>query len=249
MYSETSKASFDFLKKQIPKAKFKDIGVEINSLRRKKTSKEIKHIKQAVSKTEQLFKKIFKKIAFLQYEDELIQLIKEELNKKGLEQSVKPIIASGKNSKNPHYYPKKNSKLKNGFCIIDIGVKYNGYCADMTRTIFLGKASSEEKEYYESVRKEQEKIEQSAKQGSKIIKTGFTMIHALGHGIGLDVHEQPFVGVEKLEENDCIAIEPARYDKKYGVRIEDNYLVKKNKLVRLSYSSRTLKEIAFTPKV
>ncbi len=248
VYSEISKSTFDFFKKKLPKVKFKNISDELAKLKRKKTSSEILKHKKAIAITEQILSKLYKNISSMTFEYEAFDFLRMEVLKHGLVESFKPIIASGKNSKNPHYYPSKTSKLQTGFCIIDFGIKFEGYCSDISRTIFLGTPTTQDKKYYESVRKEQERIETSTHAGTSKIKTSFKMIHALGHGLGLEVHEPPFVGVERLNKNDVIALEPARYDGLYGVRIEDDYLVTEKKLVRLSSSSRNLKRISFILK-
>jgi Xaa-Pro dipeptidase len=175
-------------------------------------------------------------------ENEAIAFLKKRCIDNEVMWSFEPIVASGKHGKTPHYVPKKKSKLLKGFCIIDFGVEYKGYCSDMTRTIYLGEPSQKEITYYEEILQGLKKSEKEAKKGAKL-KVPFKMIHALGHGIGLHVHEAPNLHADTLLEGMTIALEPATYDP-YGVRIEDNYLIQKEKSKRLSRLTRDLQIIS-----
>lgn len=176
------------------------------------------------------------------YEHEGIIYLKKRVLDMGDELAFEPIVASGKDSRNPHYEPSPAAKLKKGFCIIDFGVKHKGYCADITRTVYLGTPSKTDVEFYNNVRNEQKRLERELKSGTSRMQPSFSMVHALGHGIGLDVHEPPLVGRGKLQTGVTIALEPARYEQQ-GVRIEDDYIVTEHGLKRLSKSSRELKRV------
>ncbi|MFP4645205.1 MAG: M24 family metallopeptidase, partial [Candidatus Woesearchaeota archaeon] len=242
-YDELTKREHDTLKtqlrKQLGKVTFKDVSTNLSKRRQVKTTKEINNLKEAITRTERLIKELIKKLPEMTYEYEGIIYLKKRVLELGDELAFEPIVASGNNSKKPHYEPDRKSRLTKGFCIIDFGVKHKGYCADITRTIYIGTPSKADIDFYNKVKDEQQRLEQELKAGTAKAKPSFEMIHALGHGIGLEVHEQPLVGHEKLEENMTIAVEPAIY-KRQGVRIEDNYLVTAKGLKRLSRSSREL---------
>ena len=123
-----------------------------------------------------------------------------------------------------------------------MGCKINGYCSDMTRTIFVGEVPEHMKEVYDLVLKNQEQaladIHDGAntKQISKMVDNDFRLhnydlIHALGHGVGLDIHESPILGINSetiLKENMVVTDEPGIYiPGQFGVRIEDTVLVNK----------------------
>lgn len=239
-FDEISKSLFDLIKKELKGIKLVDISKEVINSRMIKKPHEITNLKKAISITEKIIKKLIKKFPKFTYEIEAVKFIQKEMINEGVVESFKPIIASGKNSSNPHYFPKQNSKINKGFCIIDMGVKYNGYCADISRTVYFGTPSKKDLNFYNEILAEIKGFEKNIKAGSKKFSTKFKMIHALGHGIGIDVHEFPYVGIQKLKENMTIAIEPAKYTKNFGVRIEDDFLVCKNKLERLSKSSQEL---------
>jgi Xaa-Pro aminopeptidase len=171
--------------------------------------------------------------------------------------SFDTIVASGKNASNPHYSA-CNQKLSRGFLVIDCGVKVNGYCSDITRTVFLGSPTEKEKENYRKVLDVQLKCielikSKSPKEAELFAKKelGDYFVHSLGHGIGLDIHELP--GITKnngknLANGVCFTIEPGMYKKgKYGIRIEDD-LIKENGNVSV-ITGLTKALISFNTKV
>ena len=241
-FSDISKKVFDIFKKNLKGIKIIDITKDASKKRNIKTEKEINTIKKAVEITEEILKNTFRNFKKFKTENDVEEFLRISCIKKGVKVSFDPIVASGIHSSNPHYFPKPNSKLRKGFCIIDFGIVFKGYCSDMTRTIYLGKPNKKDIEEYNKVKEELLRLEKELKEGEKA-KCTFKMIHALGHGIGLDVHEGPHLHIEKLQNKNVIALEPAIYNKKYGIRIEDNYVVRKNKIVRLGCSSRDLKII------
>ena len=154
------------------------------------------------------------------------------------------IVASGPNSSMPHAVP-TDRKIKSGDIItIDFGCKYKGYCSDMTRTIFVDCVQDYIKPIYELVLKNQKLTLKEYYDGanirvlSKMVENdfklnNFNLVHALGHGVGLDVHEIPILSSKKgdffLRENMVITNEPGIYlSSKFGVRIEDTVLITKN---------------------
>ncbi len=152
--------------------------------------------------------------------------------------SFESIIASGKNAATPHAHA-TNKKIRSGDMIImDFGVKKDGYCSDTTRTVFIGKPDSLYVKRYEAVREAMLMAQNQAKPGiaSKSVDSFareslkrnnldkyFT--HSLGHGCGLDVHEDPFVNPRSesiLKKGMVITIEPGIYIKGWGgIRIEN----------------------------
>lgn len=159
--------------------------------------------------------------------------------------SFDAIIAYGANGANPHH-ENDDSRLKPGdSIIIDMGCKYQGYCSDMTRTVFYKEVSQETKEVYELVKAANEAAEAMIKPGVRLCdidKTARDLItkagygkefnHRLGHFIGKDVHEYGDVSVNfdlEVQEGMIFSIEPGVYlPGKFGVRIEDLVLVTKD---------------------
>lgn len=159
--------------------------------------------------------------------------------------SFTPIIAFGKNGANPHHDNDQTHLTKGDSIIIDMGCRLQGYCSDMTRTIFYHEVSTEAKHVYQIVKKANEAAEAMIRPGvrlSAIDKVardiisdagyGAEFTHRLGHFIGRDVHEYGDVSSSfdmEVKEGMIFSIEPGIYlPNAFGVRIEDLVLVTKD---------------------
>ncbi len=231
----------------------KDISNIVSKQRISKDELEYMRIKKAIKITETIFKKLYLEFSKKRFKKEIdvINFLKIETIKNNCELAFDPIVASGKNSSNPHYFPTPIPKLKKGFCVIDFGVSFEGYCADITRTIYLGIPNKKNLDFYNNVLNSVFWIEKNFNI-NKTIKENFSnfeehnfkMPHSLGHGIGLDIHENPFFANNPLffENNTFLAIEPGQYfSEKGGIRIEDDYYISKKSLKRISVLDRQLK--------
>ena len=172
--------------------------------------------------------------------------------------AFEPIVASGPNSSMPHAVP-TDRKIQSGDPIlIDMGCKYQGYCSDMTRTIFIDTISDKIKRAYDLVLNNQELIlknikdETNLKNACKTVEenfdeNGYGLIHNIGHGVGLSLHEQPYLSTTKdvlLKENMVLTDEPGIYvPGEFGIRIEDTVLVTKYGSTALTKSSKDYKII------
>ncbi|MBW2977261.1 Xaa-Pro peptidase family protein [Candidatus Woesearchaeota archaeon] len=240
--SNLTVSSFKAIKNKFKKSKFKDIANFCSQLRAQKTEKEIEHITKACKITDQTLTETlqnFKKFKTeTQVEAQLDFLAKQQF----ADTAFKTIVASGKNASFPHHET-KNRPLQKGFCVIDFGVKYKGYCSDITRTIYIGKPKKSEKDIYNLVLNSQlkaiEKIKENAscseidKQARNVLnKHKKLFIHGLGHGIGIQPHEYPTLSPkskDKLKQNMVFTVEPGIYfPYKFGIRIEDDVLLGKN---------------------
>lgn len=167
------------------------------------------------------------------------------LSNGGQKLSFDPIIAFGKNSSMPHYRP-QDTKLKVGdVVLLDIGVVLDGYASDITRVLFYGKPNPKLLHIYDIVQSAKEKAFNACKPGitasslyaaaAKVIdKAGYkdAFLHGLGHGIGLDVHEQPILRATATETymqaSMVVTLEPGIYLPGLGgVRLEDMVVVTK----------------------
>ncbi len=134
-----------------------------------------------------------------------------------------------------------------------MGCKVNGYCSDMTRTIFVGEITEEQQQIYNLVLNNQQKVLNEICEGANIksivrgVESEFninnqTLIHSLGHGVGLNIHEAPAISIKNdsnLKENMVITDEPGIYiPGKFGIRIEDTLLVTKKGAISLTESSK-----------
>jgi Xaa-Pro aminopeptidase len=162
------------------------------------------------------------------------------------------IVASGPNGALPHAYTTERRMERGDFVVCDYVLRYGGYVVDATRTFAVGEVSDVMKESYDAVLRSQEAGLQAAKVGARtsdvdsacrdlLASRGLAeyFVHGTGHGVGLDVHEAPFVrkgDQEVLKENYAVTIEPGVYFKgKYGVRIEDSIIVKERPVVLTHY--------------
>ena len=226
------------IKRLFPKAKFSDISKQLNKLRTTKTEQECKCINQACKITDYAFSEMLKNIRKLKTEQQVADFIDRKFKEKGAESAFPTIVAMGKNAAVPHHLT-SNQKLKRGFLLLDFGAKYKYYCADMSRTIFLGTPKKQEIEMYNLLLNAQE---QAIKESSQV-KTFFELdqlvrkqlgkysshfIHSLGHGLGLEIHESPSDIKESKQEikpGHVFTIEPGVYfPGKFGIRIEDTVI-------------------------
>ena len=167
--------------------------------------------------------------------------------------SFEPIVASGENSSKPHAVPTNRKIEENDIITIDMGCKVNGYCSDMTRTIFVGSIPEEMKKVYDLVLKNQVQTIEQMKDGAstrlltKMVENdfklnGYDLIHSLGHGVGLEIHEAPYVSYRsdaQLKENMVVTDEPGIYiPGKFGVRIEDTVQITKFGCISLTKSEK-----------
>lgn len=229
---------------------YKKLGVKllnggklINSAIAVKSQKEIEYISKSCKIAEKAFYKTLDSIKLGVTENEIKDILESNMLFLGAEGvAFDTIVAFGANSAVPHHET-GNTKLKNDTpVLIDFGAKYKGYSSDMTRTIFFGKPSKKFITAYDAVKNANEKAIQliadnfSAKAAHEIAEgvlkeSGFDkyFTHSLGHGLGLEIHENPRLSKksdEILKANSVFTIEPGVYfDGEFGIRIEDTVLL------------------------
>jgi Xaa-Pro aminopeptidase len=173
------------------------------------------------------------------------------------------IVAFGTNSAAIHHVPTDKKLADGDFILLDFGVKIDEYCSDISRTLFCGTPSAEQKKMYEAVKNAQQAAidftQAKWKEGQKAIVThdmdnAARMVfeenhfpsfpHALGHGIGLEVHEAPTVSrnaKDTIDEGTIYTIEPGIYfSGKEGIRIEDMFVMDENGPRQLTHSTKEL---------
>lgn len=206
-----------------------------------KNPAEIAAMRAVCAKTDELFAELIAHWPEFKTEQAATQFIFRFALEHNCTVSFPPIIASGPNAAQPHHQTNA-TQLTRGFCVIDLGLKINGYCSDLSRTIFIGQPTAQERTLYDLVKKAQADsvaLVKPGAQASEIDRTCRTtlgiyeqnFIHGLGHGVGTAVHEWPSISSTSqtsLEENMIITIEPGIYlPGKLGIRIEDDILVTK----------------------
>jgi Xaa-Pro aminopeptidase len=232
------------------------------SLRIVKTQLELSHMKTAAKRAETAFSKLQPFIKPGATEENLALKLEELLKKEGCK--ILPfgvIVASGFMSALPHAKPTSKALKKGDLVVIDWGGECEGYYSDMTRTVLLnGKNISRQKEIYYTVLEAHKRAVASIKPGIEaavvdaaardyIDGNGYEEYfgHGTGHGVGLEVHEKPFISWrsnEILKENMVFTIEPGIYLPGFGgVRIEDLVVVRKNGAESLNTMSKKLRII------
>jgi Xaa-Pro aminopeptidase len=250
---------FAQLRKRFRKARLVKARDLVLELRRTKEPAEVETIAEAQSVTDRVFGKVLKLVKPGVRERDLALEIEFQFRRHG-EVAFDSIVASGENAAKPHA-GFSDRKLKPGDVLtLDIGCRVRGYCSDMTRTVFVGKAPPELREVYEIVREAQRRALDTIKPGAAakaadaaardyITDKGYgkRFGHSLGHGVGIEVHEQPTLAAtskEVLAPGDVVTVEPGIYLPGVGgVRIEDMVLVTKTGYRNFTRSSKTLLEL------
>ncbi len=226
----------------------------------------LEKIKRACQITDLAFAYILPKIKLGISERKLAKGIEAFMKDNGAGIAFPTIVAFGDHTSSVHHpTDKRVLKGRGVFIMLDFGARYKSYCSDMTRTLFLGKASSKQKEIYRVVLKAQQKavdyIKDQIKNGNQIkvaevdmwarqyiLDKGFpTIPHSVGHGVGKKVHEKPKISYksrEILKPRTPFTIEPGIYIKGFGgVRIEDVYIIEDKWVKQLTKSPKELIEI------
>ncbi|MEC7350097.1 MAG: aminopeptidase P family protein [Candidatus Thermoplasmatota archaeon] len=230
------------------------------NLRTVKSDYEIQMVEKAVEIAEKSFNLIAHKLNSGISEKEFASQLVIELLSNGSESELpfSPIVASGANAANPHHFPSDKVIEENELVIVDWGANNKGYFSDITRTFATGKnIDSRLLDAYESVRlaniAAREKSEDGVTAGevdlaarSIIDQKGFGeyFIHRTGHGLGLEIHEEPNIKQNDdfvLKNGNLFTVEPGIYIPKLGgIRIEDDVLIESGKSRSLTTLSRDL---------
>lgn len=236
------------------KGRVKNISGLVESLRRRKDAREIAALKAAIKTASKALQNTLRKIKTGVTESELAGALEFEIRKLGAQNSFDTIVAFGANASRPHHKSGKTRLKKNDSVLLDFGAKVNGYCSDITRCFTIGRTTRLYTKAYEAVEQAKNAAIKKIKAGVDITEVdnaaretirrcGFEPHgHGTGHGLGLEVHEQPVITLKtksKLKAGDIITIEPGIYiPGKLGIRLEDDILVTKTGCRVLSKSCR-----------
>lgn len=243
VYFQEQKMNYDKVSALSKTVSLKPSKIEFQSLRSVKDDMEIENLKKAAEIAEIAFKNTLSFISAGKTEQEIAAYLNYQMAINGGEKtSFDTICISGRNTSLPHGKPTNKIISEGEFLTLDFGCVYNGYCSDMTRTVAIGYLSDEMEIVYDVVLNAQDRAE-------KMIKPGFTgheadeiarkiitdagygdyFVHSTGHGVGLEIHEQPTLAPNKecvLKKGQLVTIEPGIYlPGKFGVRIENTVLL------------------------
>ncbi len=219
-----------------------------------KDEKEIELTKKACELTDSCFSHLIEYIKIGMTEKQIAFEIEKYFIENGADGlSFETIVASGPNSSKPHALTTERKVDVGDIITLDFGCKYKGYCSDMTRTIFAGFIPEKAKAVYDLVLKNQMQTEKDMRDGASIRilsrnvdndfkLNGYNLVHALGHGVGLDIHEAPIISDRNdnfLKENMIVTNEPGIYiPGEFGIRIEDTVLITKSGCIKLTKSDK-----------
>lgn len=226
-----------------------------------KSFAELEKIKAAIAITDKVFEKILQMISPKVTERDVAAEISYWNKKFGAEKDAfDPIVASGARAALPHARASHHQIQNNSLVVIDMGCVVEGYCSDQTRTVAVGKISQEMRQAYETVLEahwlgiHSAKVGMQAKELDGIVRTflaergyGEAFSHALGHSVGLQVHEVPTIGRKtemRLPAGCTITIEPGVYvPNQFGVRIEDIVFLTEEGAIPLPSAPKELIEL------
>jgi Xaa-Pro aminopeptidase len=236
-------------------------GGAIEKLRAVKDAGEIETIREAAELVSRTFDRTRRILGPGISELNLAAEIERDFKRQGAEgPSFETIVASGRRSAWPHAHPTGKEIAKNELVVLDQGAILRGYCSDMTRTVFVGKASRRIKGLYKAVQEALEAGKAAARPGAKaqdvdaaarsvLRRAGLAQYftHSTGHGVGLEIHESPRLGKGDqtvLAEGMVITVEPGVYIEGLGgIRIEDDIVVTARGAQELTTAPRDLIEL------
>ena len=215
----------------------------LEKLRSVKTAEEIARIRAAAQLAGDVFEEVLRLVKPGVTEMELAAEIEYRMRRKGASgPSFSTIVASGARSALPHARATSKPLKKNELVVFDLGAILRGYCSDMTRTVFIGRASTKVRRWYRAVLEAQQAARDAISPGVKASQVdaaardvfaryglGRHFTHSTGHGLGLEVHELPRLARgEKavLEPGNVVTVEPGVYFEGIGgIRVEDDVAI------------------------
>ena len=219
-----------------------DVGAEVRRLRLRKTPAEIEKLERAARLTDEVAELVLSELEPGVTELAVASSIERHLAAAGSRPSFGTIVQSGPNSAQPHLGPSDRRLAAGDLVLLDFGADCDGYKADITRTVVLGEPDARQRELHSLVLSAHDAGVAAVRPGAKVgevdeaaravIREGGLadrFIHRLGHGLGLEAHEDPSLdpgGSAVLEEGMVITIEPGVYIPGWGgIRIEDDVVV------------------------
>ncbi|MDG6941617.1 MAG: aminopeptidase P family protein [Nitrososphaerota archaeon] len=237
------RAPFQYVNRlaKISSLRFADAERVLQNLRETKDTAEVRLLKKSGETLSRAFRRFPELIKEGATELELARAMSDTIYAEGGEKVDDMLVQAGQMAADPHHLP-SGRKVRRGESIVaDVGSTYGGYYADVTRTFCVGRSVEVEK-VYSKVLEAQEAAIAESKAGARVgdvdaaarevldkAGMGRYFFHRTGHGLGLEIHEAPYItegGEETLGPGMCFTVEPGAYIRgKLGVRIEDDILI------------------------
>ena len=248
----------EVIRQSAPDAAVVDATEPLAELRMQKDEGEVALLRRAIDISERALGAMFDEVRVGMSEIEAADILEGHIKALGGDGlSFGTILHAGANTPLPHSGP-LDYRIQHGDpLIVDFGATYEGYCADITRTVFVGDVSDEQRDFYAVVQKANEAGRLSARPGvtcesvdvaarQVFIDAGYEHLirHRTGHGLGMEAHEAPYIVIGNqriLEPGMVFTVEPGIYQMgEIGVRIEDNMLITKDGAESLTRFPREL---------
>jgi Xaa-Pro aminopeptidase len=236
-----------------------DAGRPVEDERVVKDDEELASLAAACRVTDEAFAEVLTRLAPGVTERDVAWVLATEMRARGAVPAFDSIVAFGPDSARPHHQPTDRPLATGDLVKLDFGAQVDGYHADMTRTVVLGRAQEWQRELHAQVRDIQARCRAATVVGavpaeldalarSLVEEAGHECAHGLGHGVGLEIHESPFLvhasDAATLVERVPVTVEPGIYlPGRGGVRIEDTVVVRADGAEPLTTSPRELIEI------
>ncbi len=245
------------LQRALPGASFTTASPVISRLRSVKDPDELAALSRAARAADETFRQICGARFEGRHEEDLAGDLSDLLVRNGHGRADFAIVASGPNSASPHHEPGARTIRPRDVVVMDFGGELGAYFSDTTRTVAVGEPQAELLEVYDIVRAAHDAalaavrpgaaaqdVDRAARRVIEGANYGERFIHRTGHGIGLEVHEPPWIveGNEvEIRPGMTFSVEPGIYlEDRFGVRIEDIVVVTDDGVDRLNRSSRDL---------
>jgi Xaa-Pro aminopeptidase len=249
------------LQRALPGASFSPASAVLGRLRSVKDSSELEALRRAARAADETFREILAMSFEGRSEEAVAHDLAELLVRHGHAKAEFTIVASGPHAASPHHEPGDRTILPRDAVVMDFGGELGGYLSDTTRTVVVGEAPEGFGQAYAAVQEAQaaavdavrpgvraEEIDRAARVVIEAAGYAERFIHRTGHGIGLELHEPPYM-VEGdrtvLEPGMTFSVEPGVYlEGRFGIRIEDIVAVTEDAVERLNRSTRDLQVVA-----
>jgi Xaa-Pro aminopeptidase len=249
------------LERLAPDRSFASAGEALPLLRAVKDPEEIDRLRAAGSAADAAFADVIELPFAARSETELAAELDRLLLEHGHQRVDFTIVGSGPNGASGHHEPGARRIAPGDAVVMDFGGVRDDYCSDITRTVFVGEPTDEQREVYAIVRAAQQAAFEAVRPGvsaqdvdraarAVITEAGYgdRFVHRTGHGIGLEIHEPPYIvegNATPLEPGMTFSDEPGIYlEGRFGVRIEDQVVVTVQGAERLNEASRDLTIVA-----
>lgn len=253
---------YRYLKAGAPEADFPDASDVLTNLRLRKDASEVRAMRRAVKIAQDALEAVIPQMKIGMTEHELSGELATQLFKHGSDSEIPfaPIVSGGPNAANPHASPTDRKLQAGDLLVVDWGAAYGGYISDLTRTFAVGKVDAEFEKIHKIVQEANAAgraagkpgvpcaaVDQAARQLIEAAGYGKYFTHRVGHGIGMEGHEEPYMrgdNMQLLEPGMAYTVEPGIYlPGRNGVRIEDNVVVTESGVEVLSDMPREIRVV------